>query len=84
MPRSVQRDAGPGDRIGLVLTLLVIAYVPVVAVSLCQVEAPLLLMAVLYAAPLVVALLAWAWMGVRALGRRPRRGGVPRGVPAHG
>ena len=69
MSRSMRQGDGPSDRPGQLLVLLVIGYVPVVALSLCQVQMPMLLMGGLYAAPAVVAALAGAWMGVTRRGR---------------
>lgn len=81
MSRYSASAPGPRDRLAVSLVVLLVCYVPVVALSLCQIEVPLLLMGALYAAPPALLALGWAWFRVRR--RAPRRP-APRGLLAHG
>lgn len=79
----MDRTASGRDRLATVLVAMLAYYVPLVAVSLCNVDMPELVMALLYAAPLAVLLLGALALGLRAvasIGHHP----VPVPVPAGG
>ncbi len=55
----------PRDKVGTSLVALVAYYVPLTAISLCDIAIPGPAMAALYCAPAVVAAVAGAWLALR-------------------